>query len=274
MPKFERVVDKYKDLRKDLYGNVEPEIKLEAITLPIERIKYNADGPYSFMKDSEYGINWKAIEMMPALAASTSYGSKEKIEGNYERAVSLNKKLISMKHDTCLESIQFNFHVSGISKGCGAQVSRHRQGQGHVSASRRFKAATPRFIYPTLDYIDDEERVKARLRMIQEINEICFGKYEHLRNEHKGYIPVGGSYFDATLNLPALHKEDARLVLPVSYATERSWFINARALRDFFRLRLAADSEWEIRRLAFMLFDLVNPLLPSIFYDIADKVGA
>lgn len=40
-----------------------------------------------------------------------------------------------------------------------------------------------------------------------------------------------------------IHKEDARLVIPVSTATERTWWINVRALRDFFRLRLAKDAE-------------------------------
>ena len=65
-----------------------------------------------------------------------------------------------------------------------------------------------------------------------------------------------------------IHKEDARFVIPVSTATERSWWINVRALRDFFRLRLAKDAEWEIRRLAQMMFNIVYPLLPSLFEDV------
>lgn len=49
---------------------------------------------------------------------------------------------------------------------------------------------------------------------------------------------------------------------------ERVWWINARALRDFFRLRLAPDAEWEIRRIALMLYDIVIELTPSLFEDI------
>ena len=59
--------------------------------------------------------------------------------------------------------------------------------------------------------------------------------------------------------------------MPVSVSTERQWWINARALRDFFRLRLDLAAEWEIRRLAYMLLDLVYMLTPSLFEDIYEK---
>lgn len=237
MAKFERVNDRWADLRLglDLFGAVEPEVKLDAITAPVSS---GAPTPYP-------------AEMIPAVAASVSYGSTEGIQTNPARALALNEKLIRMGHHTPLEAIQFNFFVTGISKSCGAQVSRHRIGQGHVSSSRRFQSGEVGFIYPPLDYIDDEEVVRTLLLEYSRLNKM-------LATEYKATFKV------------AVKKEDARMILPVSRATQRYWFINARALRDFFRLRLAADSEWEIRRLAWILFDIVKPMMPSLFCDLEE----
>jgi len=234
MAKFERVNDKWAELRRglDLFGAVELEVRLAAITTPI----------------GSEASRQHATEMIPAVAASVSYGSTEAIQMNPDRALALNKKLIIMGHHTPLEAIQFNFFVTGISKSCGAQISRHRIGQGHVSSSRRFQSGDVGFIYPLLDYIDDKEVVRNLLLEYSRLNQMVAREYK---------AKLAG----------AVKKEDARLVLPVSRATQRYWFINARALRDFLRLRLASDSEWEIRRLAWMLFDIVKPMLPSLFYD-------
>lgn len=234
MAKFERVNDKWGELRRglDLFGAVEPEVGLDAITTPVSS---EASRPYP-------------TEMIPAVAASVSYGSTAGIQTNPERALALNEKLIKMGHHTPLEAIQFNFLVTGISKSCGAQISRHRVGQGHVSSSRRFQSGEVGFIYPLLDYVDDEEAVKTLLLEYSKLNRMMAHEYKATFRE-------------------AVKKEDARLILPVSRATQRYWFINVRALRDFLKLRLAADSEWEIRRLAWMLFDIVKPMMPSLFSD-------
>jgi thymidylate synthase (FAD) len=237
MAKFERVNDKWAELRRglNLFGAIEPEVRLDAITTPI----------------ASEASSRHAREMLPALAASVSYGSTGAIQTNPDRALALNAKLIKMGHHTPLEAIQFNFFVTGISKSCGAQISRHRIGQGHVSSSRRFQSGEVGFVYPLLDYIDDEKAVRTLLLEYSRLNKV-------MAQEYKAIFGL------------AVKKEDARLILPVSRATQRYWFINARALRDFLKLRLAADSEWEIRRLAWMLFDVVRPMLPSLFSDLGD----
>ena len=86
---------------------------------------------------------------------------------------------------TPLESLQFNFHVSGISKACGAQMSRHRIGQGHVSSSRRFQAQGAAFVYPLLSYITNEADAKEALRKLSDANKKAFEIYEDLRNSNK-----------------------------------------------------------------------------------------
>jgi thymidylate synthase (FAD) len=264
--------DPWKDLREDCFGNVEPEVKLEGLTVPVawNDLAGDSEAPGPLALQSGDRIDNREIEILPALAAGTSYGSREKLEGDMERALKLNRNLIKLGHHTPLEAIQLNFHVSGISKACGAQISRHRVGQGHVSASRRFQAQGPRFVYPLLAYIKERQTAEAWLSWLSDVNRYAFERYLVMRGD------ADQADLQQTPDTPApadefLHKEDARLAIPVSTATERSWWINARALRDFFRLRLAADAEWEIRRIAQMMFNIVYPMFPSLFEDLAER---
>ncbi len=234
------VHDPWKHLRKECFGNQEPDVVLEAVTAPLELLKKRPE-------EKEF---WSNIEALPAWSAAMSYGSREKLAESPEKQISLNRKLIQLGHHTPLESIQFNFHVVGISKACGAQLSRHRIGQGHVSSSRRFQAQGMSFVYPLLGYIKNEDEAAAALKVISDINRQSFKIYEKLREESK------------------LHKEDARRVIPVASSQERVWWVNARALRDFLRLRLPRDAEWEIRRLAIMVHNIVSQVAPSLFEDI------
>ncbi|MDR3604628.1 MAG: FAD-dependent thymidylate synthase [Desulfomonilaceae bacterium] len=235
--------DPWKELRSSCFGNVEPEIILEAVTVPLENL-----GTRMEKRDL-----WETIETLPAWSAAISYGSREKMADDMERKRSLNRKLIGLGHMTPIESLQFNFRVSGISKACGAQMSRHRIGQGHVSSSRRFQAQGAAFVYPLLSYITNETDARDALMKLSDVNRKAYEIYEDLRNSNK------------------LHKEDARRAIPVASSQERVWWINARALRDFLRLRLPKDAEWEIRRIAVMLYNLVSEATPSLFDDIVIK---
>jgi flavin-dependent thymidylate synthase len=235
LAKYKRVADPWKQLRFDLglFGNAEPEVKIVAITTPTN--------PYTF------------IETIPAIAASTSYGSTERIESDFDKAIALNKKLVQMGHHVPLESIQINFLITGISKISGAQLSRYRH-TGHVSASRRFKTQEPQFVYSLLEDIKDEAKAATILRKLSYVNMVAFEEYESLRNE-----------FGAS-------KEAARMCIPGSTATSRYWWTNIRELRHIVNQRCRADTESELRRLVFMLFDLVNVVCPSLFEDIKDEM--
>jgi thymidylate synthase (FAD) len=228
--------DPWKSIRKSVcFGNEEPKVKLTAITTPIEDLEDTNPASY--------------IECMPAIVATTSYDSSV---DTIEKATALNKKLLKLKHDTPFEVIQYVFEVSGISKAASAQASRHRTGQGHISLSRRYTQQQPKFIYPPLEYMKNKDEVEATYQLMSGACENAFRAYKFL-------IDTGAK------------KQDARLIMPVNVATTRKWWINARALRDFFRLRLDPAAEWEIRRLAFMLLDIVYAATPSIFEDIVVK---
>jgi thymidylate synthase (FAD) len=231
--------DPWKELRQEIcFGNVEPEVVCVAETWPCFTDNYTQD-----FRDM--------TECIPALAASISYGNEI---SDYDKAINLNKNLIKRQHLTPLEAVQFNFKISGISKICGAQLSRHRIGQGHVSGSRRFRKQSNEFVYPLIEYIKTREEAETIYRIISIALQYNMDLYNHI-----------------TQGVMGVKKSDARYLIPTSTATERYWWINVRALRDFFRLRLAPDAEWEIRRLAFMLLEEVNKRTPSLFEDIYEQ---
>lgn len=233
------IKDPWKIIRNEIcFGNVEPSVVLVA---------------NSFVTSSKYGNDdpWNYPEYLPALSAMISYGSQI---NSIEKAKALNRNLVKRGHLTPLESLQFNFRVLGISKICGAQISRHRVGQGHVSGSRRFREQSPEFVYPLLSYIETEEEVRSIYSVMSAGVKDCYERSLQLQQ------PIIG-----------VKKSDARYIISASTATARNWWINARALRDFFKLRLAPDAEWEVRRVAFMLLEIVYKETPSLFEDIYAK---
>jgi thymidylate synthase (FAD) len=118
-----------------------------------------------------------------------------------------------------------------------------------VSSSRRYREQGISFVYPLLSKINDEPEATRLYEIMSEQNRNAILAYEHLRSR-------------------GVTKQDARRVIPVCSAVEKYISINARSLTNFFRLRLAPDAEWEIRRLATMVLVIVKTLTPSLFEDI------
>jgi thymidylate synthase (FAD) len=231
--------DPWKHIRATCFGNVEPSVRLQAITT------------HAVIMEGKIvkGPDPDSTEILPAISAGISYGKETNTLSPLELK-RLNKKLVNLNHLTPLESIQFNFFVSGISKACGAQLSRHRIGQGHVSLSRRYTQQKPEFVYPMLNYVDDTDHARLIYDVISDGIQDAYERYEQLRK------PIIG-----------VKKGDARYLIPVATATSRHWWVNARALRDFFRLRLHPTAEAEIRRLAAMVYNIAMTATPSLFED-------
>lgn len=237
MKHFKRELDhieRWKDLRKDLFRNEEPQIKLIGMTTPTEEM-------------ISLGVT---TETLPAYTARQSHESS----GTYEDDLNLNKKLISWGHQTCLEAVQFVYYVTGVSKSLAGQWTRHRIGIGWTFRSTRYvKASKNTFIYPALEYIDSEDVVRS-----------AYGAYER---EHKRAIEV----YDELKEL-GIRNQELRRLMPVGWSTAAYVYVNARSLRHFFELRLDKSAEWEIRRLAYMMFDSVMGIAPTLFEDLAGEI--
>lgn len=226
-------IERWKHLRQDLFRNEEPKITLVGITTPVDEA-------------ASLGVT---PETLPAYTARQSHES----EGTYEDDLRLNRKLVAWGHHTCLEAVQFVYWVTGVSKSLAGQWTRHRIGIGWTFRSTRYvKANKNTFVYPALEYIDAEDQVLAIYRA-----------YER---EHRRSIEV----YDE-LRAMGVRNQELRRLMPVGWATSAYVYVNARSLRHFFELRLDTSAEWEIRRLAYLMFNDVMDRTPSLFEDLAGR---
>lgn len=222
-------IERWKDLRKNLYRNEEPRIRLIGMTMPTEEMVHQ-------------GVT---TETLPAYTARQSHES----EGTYEDDLRLNKKLIGWGHHTCLEAVQFVYYVTGVSKSLAGQWTRHRIGIGWTFRSTRYvKANKNMFIYPALEYLDSEETVKTVYAAYEREHSHAMNVYEELQG-------LG------------VRNQELRRLMPVGWSTAAYVYVNARSLRHFFELRLEKSAEWEIRRLAYLMFNDAMSIAPSLFHD-------
>ncbi len=226
-------IDRWKHLRQGLFRNEEPLVKLVAVTRPVQ----------------EYVAQDITSETLPAFTARQSHESK----GTHEDDLRLNRKLIEWGHDTPLQALQFVYHVTGISKSLAGQWTRHKIGIGWTFRSTRYvKASLNTFVYPALEYIDSEDTVKEVYRIYEKEHRHALEVYEKLLAK-------------------GVNNQELRRLMPVGWSTSAYVYINARALRHFFKLRLAYAAEWEIRRLAYIMFNKVMEISPTLFEDFAKK---
>ncbi len=224
-------LERWKDLRSGLFRNTEPEVKLVAVTQPVDEF-----------------AELITTETLPGFTARESHES----EGTYEDDLELNRKLISWEHKVPFEAVQFVFHTSGISKSLAGQWTRHRSGIGWTFRSTRYVSASGNcFVYPALEYLEDENVVKEVFRI-----------YE---NSHEDAL----EYYNKLVGL-GVKNQEARRIMTVDWATSSYVYVNGSALRHLFEMRLSKHAEWEIRRMCYLMFNNVCTRYPSLFEDLSE----
>lgn len=167
-------------------------------------------------------------------AASVCYGSTP--TDTYRIA----KGCKASGHYSVLESVNFTFHISGVSRALLAQLSRHR----HISlsvASQRYQNYNDGFDYVN-PYIPGTE---AAIFLDDSMKEAA--------ESYKTLSEYYGS-----------KNEDARAVLPNACCTELYMTANARALIEMGYLRLCARAQAEIRELFQEIKKQIATVAPEI----------
>ena len=144
-------------------------------------------------------------------------------------------------HMSVFEHAYFTFHVSGISRACLAQLSRHR----HLSLSVRSQR-----------YCDESGNGVLGCIVPKAFNheqfEIAMQAYNEDIDKYQVLLASGAA------------KEDARMVLPNAMETELYLSANARALIEASHLRLCNRAQSEIRELFGELKRCVEDVSPEI----------
>ncbi|HIE35418.1 MAG TPA: FAD-dependent thymidylate synthase, partial [Campylobacterales bacterium] len=98
----------------------------------------------------------------------------------------------------------------------------------------------------------------------------------------KKYLVLTGNRLVDNMSITALNNlqkvlkdgisnDIAKYCLPESYKTELTWTINARSLQNFLNLRSDKSALWEIRELAFKIFDELPKDHKYLFEDFIKK---
>jgi len=161
-------------------------------------------------------------------------------EQDVARLIRAAKKL---GHLSVLEHASFTFSIFGISRVCSHQLVRHRMASYSQQSHRRVARKSAEVVVPPS--IERNEGARELFNKAVDHSFSLFSKLLELK------IPL----------------EDARYVLPTAVMTNITVTMNARELLHFFKLRLEASSQWEIRDLAEKMLQEAKKVAPIMFED-------
>ncbi len=173
--------------------------------------------------------------------------------------------LLSMGDGSVFEHVNYGFVFTGVSRALTHELVRHRAGFAYSQRSQRFvnEADSPFVVPPALTKemgATDEMR-----RELEGALETAAESYKKLVSALEANIPKRA--FPYTRDWRKAVRQAARAVLP--NATETKIFVtaNVRAWRHFIQMRGASFADWEIRRLAIMVLEILREEAPLLFGD-------
>lgn len=158
------------------------------------------------------------------------------------------------KHASTLEHLVYTFYIQGISRAVLQELARHRMASLSVKSTRY-----------TLKELKNEEP-------FADNDFEGASRYIVLTGDER----VDKASIAALNNLQALLKagisnDIAKYALPECYKTELTWTINARSLQNFLTLRSSKSALWEIRDLAFTIYNALPEDHRYLFEDYIQK---
>jgi len=174
-----------------------------------------------------------------AHAIRTCWQSFDKSDegGEKDRAL-IDRVGNKFKHASTMEHLVYTFYIQGVSRALLQELARHRLASPSVKSTRytlkELKEGQP---------FDEEDFEGAQ-------------KYIVLTGDRR----VDSASIKALNTLQAILQSGvsndlAKYCLPESYKTELTWTINARSLQNFLTLRSNKAALWEIRQMAYALYE-------------------
>ena len=184
-----------------------------------------------------------------------------------EKTSSFVKMLSEIGHESPIEHVSFTFGIEGVSRSFLAQITRHRIASYSVKSQRYVKEDMFEYIIPEEIKLNKEalEIFEESMRKDQENYDKLV---DILLKKHLDDLLSRGEE-EKTAKRKAEKKaiEDARFVLPNACETKLVCTFNARSLRNFFTHRCCNRAQWEIRKVAIQMLELVLNVAPNLFKD-------
>ena len=141
------------------------------------------------------------------------------------------------KHASTMEHLVYTFYIQGISRALLQELARHRLASPSVKSTRyTLKELKEGEAFAENDYEGAEKFI------VLTGNELVDSASIKALNNLQTILQSGVS------------NDIAKYCLPESYKTELTWTINARSLQNFLTLRSNKAALWEIRKMAYELY--------------------
>ncbi len=173
--------------------------------------------------------------------------------------------LLRSKDGSVFEHINYGFVFTGVSRSLTHELVRHRAGFAYSQRSQRYVDETEgSFVLPPALAQGDGNMEDAR-RIFEEAMDSAAESYRELVAALDSALPE--DMFSSNTDRRKAIRQAARAVLP--NATETKIFVtaNVRAWRHFIEMRGASFADWEIRKLAIAVLEVLQKEAPLLFGD-------
>jgi len=185
---------------------------------------------------------WRSEGKLDSVLGSD--GKKTTIGPNDEDLI---HRIIGFGHTSTLEHAVFTFQITGMSRAILQELARHRIASLSVESTR---FCLKRLLKPNVNEISDfvvdtgDERVN--VVVLQNLQNVIDLMMEH----------------------PDISNDKLKYPLPEAFKTNLIWTINARSLRNFLFLRTSPKAHFEIRELAYKVYDALPEEAKTLVEDV------
>ncbi len=175
------------------------------------------------------------------------------------------ENLLSSKDGSVFEHVNYGFVVTGVSRSLTHELVRHRAGFAYSQRSQRYVDETKAsFVVPPALVRDAGDATAASV-VFEKALRVASDSYDEMVAALEEALPE--DLFELRTDRRKAIRQAARAVLP--NATETKIFItgNVRAWRHFIEMRAAPYADWEIRKLALRILELLQQEAPLLFGD-------
>lgn len=198
-------------------------------------------------------------------AARVSFG-KRKIEFE-EKDIKLINYLAAHKHMSPFRHVVFTFTLEGISEVVCRQLYKHQVGCSYTSGEFKEAATTWNEISGRYVEFEPEFHTPELFRKQHKNNKQASNEGEAVENNteakkiYLNAIENGYAAYKQLLEL-GVCKEQARMVMPISFKNSLVWTASLEATVHFVKLRDHEGAQLEIRNLARAIKKLIDPICP------------
>jgi thymidylate synthase (FAD) len=154
------------------------------------------------------------------------------------------RMLVSRGHHSVLEHAAASFGIGGVSRACTHQLVRHRLCSFSQKSQRYVSEEGTGYVMPETVSANDEART-----VFEDATSAAQASYLKLMD----------------LGIP---REDARFLIPGAVETDIVLSANFRELRHVIELRGSRHAQWEIRKLAVAMLEIMKRHAPNVFFDL------